>query len=272
MLMMKLKRLLIKRTKKATSFGVLFVLAFFGCIGLSGCNTSEKLSIHKGTRMALIGNNLGARMMHYGFFETEVQLKFPDSLLVIRNLCDGGNTPGFRPHSGRNEPWAFPGAAQFQDDLAQKSGSEGHFETPDQWLERLDTDLIIGFFGFNESFKDSAGLALFMNELRAFITHTQGQKYNGIHAPELVLVSPIAFQDLSKTEDLPDGIEINRRLKMYTHAMAQVALEEKIPFIDVFTPSAKWFSDKKLTIDGMQLNEEGYRIFSSFLSNALFYD
>ena len=28
--------------------------------------------------------------------------------------------------------------------------------------------------------------------------------------------------------------------------------------------------DKKLTIDGMQLNEEGYRIFSSFLSNALF--
>jgi mono/diheme cytochrome c family protein/glucose/arabinose dehydrogenase len=59
---------------------------------------------------------------------------------------------------------------------------------------------------------------------------------------------------------------------MYTHAMAQVALEEKIPFIDVFTPSAKWFSDKKLTIDGMQLNEEGYRIFSSFLSNALFDD
>ena len=86
----------------------------------------------------------------------------------------------------------------------------------------------------------------------------------------MVLVSPIAFQDLSKTEDLPDGIEINRRLKMYTKAMARVALEEKILFIDVFTPSTKWFLDKKLTIDGMQLNEEGYRIFSSFLSNALF--
>ena len=38
---------------------------------------------------------------------------------------------------------------------------------------------------------------------------------------------------------------------MYTHAMAQVALEEKIPFIDVFTPSTKWFSDKKLTIEEM---------------------
>jgi hypothetical protein len=134
----------------------------------------------------------------------------------------------------------------------------------------LDTDLIIGFFGFNESFEDSAGLALFIDELHAFITHTQAQKYNGMHSPELVLVSPIAFQDLSKMEDLPDGIEINRRLKMYTHAMAQVALEEKIFFIDVYTPSIKWFSEKKLTIDGMQLNEEGYRIFSSFLSNTLF--
>ena len=270
MLMMKLKRVLIKRTKKATSFGALFVFVFFGCTGLSGCSTSDKLVIAKGARISLIGNNLGARMMHYGFFETEAQLKFPDSLIVIRNLCDGGNTPGFRPHSGRNEPWAFPGAAQFQDDLAQKSGSEGHFETPDQWLDRLDTDLIIGFFGFNESFEDSAGLALFIDELHAFITHTQAQKYNGMHSPELVLVSPIAFQDLSKMEDLPDGIEINRRLKMYTHAMAQVALEEKIFFIDVYTPSIKWFSEKKLTIDGMQLNEEGYRIFSSFLSNTLF--
>ena len=270
MLMMKLKRVLIKRTKKATSFGALFVFVFFGCTGLSGCSTSDKLVIAKGARISLIGNNLGARMMHYGFFETEAQLKFPDSLIVIRNLCDGGNTPGFRPHSGRNEPWAFPGADQFQDDLAQKSGSEGHFETPDQWLDRLDTDLIIGFFGFNESFEDSAGLALFIDELHAFITHTQAQKYNGMHSPELVLVSPIAFQDLSKMEDLPDGIEINRRLKMYTHAMAQVALEEKIKFIDVYTPSIKWFSEKKLTIDGMQLNEEGYRIFSSFLSNTLF--
>jgi len=270
MLMMKLKRVLIKRTKKATSFGALFVFVFFGCTGLSGCSTSDKLVIAKGARISLIGNNLGARMMHYGFFETEAQLKFPDSLIVIRNLCDGGNTPGFRPHSGRNEPWAFPGADQFQDDLAQKSGSEGHFETPDQWLDRLDTDLIIGFFGFNESFEDSAGLTLFIDELHAFITHTQAQKYNGMHSPELVLVSPIAFQDLSKMEDLPDGIEINRRLKMYTHAMAQVALEEKIFFIDVYTPSIKWFSEKKLTIDGMQLNEEGYRIFSSFLSNTLF--
>ena len=73
-------------------------------------------------------------MMNYGHFETEMHLRFPDSLLFIRNMCDGGNTPGFRPHSGRMSPWAFPGAEKFQTELANKSGSEGHFETEDQWL------------------------------------------------------------------------------------------------------------------------------------------
>ena len=57
---------------------------------------------------------------------------------------------------------------------------------------------------------------------------------------------------------------------MYTQIMAQVAMEENIFFIDAYTPSLKWFQHKKLTIDGMQLSEEGYRIFSSFLSNEIF--
>ena len=133
-------------------------------------------------------------------------------------------------------------------------------------MDRLDTDIIIGFFGFNESFEDSAGLVIFRDELRAFIKHTLAQKYNGHQAPYLVLVSPIAFQDLSEKYDLPDGLEINRRLKMYTQIMAQVAMEENIFFIDAYTPSLKWFQHKKLTIDGMQLSEEGYSIFSPLLS------
>ena len=91
-----------------------FVYIFFGGIGFTSCNTSDKLTIDKGTRISIIGNNLGARMMHYGFFETQIQLTFPDRLLVIRNLCDAGNTLGFRPHSGRNEPWAFQGLLNFK--------------------------------------------------------------------------------------------------------------------------------------------------------------
>ena len=58
-----------------------------------------KFEIKKSAHIVLIGNNLCSRMMNFGHFETEMHLRFPDSLLYIRNMCDGGNTPGFRPHS-----------------------------------------------------------------------------------------------------------------------------------------------------------------------------
>ena len=74
----------------------------------------KKLQLSKGTHISLIGGNLGSRMMNYGFFETELHLRFPTLALFIRNMCDGGDTPGFRPHSARNDSWAFPGAEKFQ--------------------------------------------------------------------------------------------------------------------------------------------------------------
>ena len=90
--------------------------------------------------------------MPFGHFETAIQKRYPEHQLVIRNLCDGGDTPGFRPHPGRATPWAFPGAEQFQTEFAQPTGSEGHFEHPDAWLQRLKADIILAFFGYNESF------------------------------------------------------------------------------------------------------------------------
>ena len=86
--------------------GLVVLLFLFQC---SQPNPSI-LSANKDSRIVLIGNNLCSRMINYGHFETEMHLRFPDSTLFIRNMCDGGNTPGFRPHSGRPLPWAFPGA------------------------------------------------------------------------------------------------------------------------------------------------------------------
>src|SRR5690606_6128438 len=43
-------------------------------------------------------------------------------------------------------------------------------------------------------------------------------------------------------------------------------------FVDVFTPTKKWFSDTKkpLTIDGSQLSDEGYAKFSKELVDKIF--
>lgn len=235
-------------------------------------SASESLKLKKNARIILLGGNLGSRMMNYGHFETEMQVRYPDSLLYIRNMCDGGDTPGFRPHASRNLPWAFPGAEKFQTEYAKNSNSEGHFESPDEWLTRLKTDVIVAFFGYSESFQGKEGLANYKAELDAFIKHTLSQKYNGAAPPQLALVSPVAFEDLSAKFDLPNGKKENENLSLYTRAMKEVADQNKVLFVDAFTPSQKWYADSKddLTIDGSQLNEEGYKKLALLLSDNVF--
>ncbi len=255
-------------------FGILGAVII--AIGLSSCSNSgtSGLSVEKDSRIVLIGNNLASRMMHFGHFETEMQLRYPDHQLFIRNMADPGNTPGFRPHSSRNSPWAFPGAEQFQDELANDSGSEGHYPTPDEWLTNLEADIILAFFGYNESFAGEAGLENFRAELDAFIDHTLNQNYNGdsSQAAQLAIVSPIAFENLSDQYDLPDGTQENANLTMYTQAMQEVAAENGVHFVDVFQPTQKWFNetDAALTIDGFQLTDDGYRQFADLLADKTF--
>ncbi|WP_162415564.1 PVC-type heme-binding CxxCH protein [Cyclobacterium roseum] len=231
-----------------------------------------KLALNKGNHIVLVGNNLASRMMNFGHFETEMHVRYPDSLLYIRNMADAGDTPGFRPHAGRVSPWAFPGAEEFQDELATNSGSEGHFESPDEWIKRHEADIIVGFFGYNESFEGQEGLEDYKNELEAFINHTKNTLYNGEAAPQLALVSPIAFENLSGDFDLPNGEKENDHLKLYTQAMQEIAAANEVLFVDAFEPSQSWYanSEEYLTIDGFQLTEEGYKQFSHFLTDALF--
>lgn len=251
---------------------VLFVLTVFAISSFQINPAPQTLTLQKGTHISMIGGNLGSRMMNYGLFETEMQVRYPDYSLYIRNMCDGGDTPGFRPHASRNLPWAFPGAEKFQTEYAKNSESEGHFETPDQWLTRLKTDVIIAFFGYSESFQGKANLATYKAELDAFIKYTLSQKYNGSSAPQLVIVSPIAFEDLSSSYDLPNGVKENANLLLYTKAMKEVADANKVLFVDAFTPSKKWYDTTQefLTIDGSQLNEAGYKKLSLLLTDAIF--
>jgi hypothetical protein len=90
------------------------------------------------------------------------------------------------------------------DTLTERPRSD-NFGTPDEWLTRVRADVIIAFFGYNESYAGEAGLAAVSEEIwkHSSIIHWS-QKYNGESAPRLVLCSPIAFEDL-KWPHLPDG-------------------------------------------------------------------
>src|SRR3982751_6359081 len=144
-----------KRINRAVAFFAIVIVTAIGC---RSKQDNAFITLKKGAHIILVGNNLGSRMMNYDYFETELQLRYPDSFLYVRNMCDGGNTPGFRPHSGRPSPWAFPGAEKFQTELARNSDSQGFYETPDQWTTNHKADIILAFFGYNESFQGKEGL------------------------------------------------------------------------------------------------------------------
>ncbi|GAA4431842.1 GDSL-type esterase/lipase family protein [Ravibacter arvi] len=253
-------------------WGLLIPLGIAVLFGFMHFMPTAKLKVTNNGHISLIGGNLGSRMTNYDHFETDLQLRFPSSNLTVRNLCDGGNTAGFRPNPNRNDPWAFPGAEKFQTEFANNSHSEGHMESQDEWLTRLKTDIVIGFFGFSESFAGPAGVANFKAELDAFVKHTLAQKYNGQAAPQLALVSPVAFENLSAKMDVPDGKKENVNIALYVAAMKEVAAKNKVLFVDAYHPSLKWYAASKndLTIDGSQLNDEGYRKLSQLLNDELF--
>ena len=229
------------------------------------------LSVRENDRIVLLGNGLGERMLNFPHFETRLHRLYPDANLVIRNICRPGDTPGFRPHPSRKSQWAFPGAEAFRPEYQTHLGI-GHFPTPDEWLNNLKADTILAFFGYNESFDGPDRVENFYGELDAFVRHTLSQKYNGESAPRLVLISPIAFEDLSDRQDLPNGVKENEELAAYTDAMRRVAQRRNVGFVDLFKPTMRLYdqNEEPLTINGFALNDTGYRKLASILTNSLF--
>lgn len=199
----------------------------------------------KGDHICYIGNTLADRMQHFGWLETLIQKRFPEKELVFRNLGFAADELTVRPRS-RN------------------------FGSPDAHLTHSRADVIFAFFGYNESFAGEAGLPGFKEDLRKFIDATLRQKYNGMGAPRLVLFSPIAHEELGDP-NLPDGTENNRRLALYTRAMAEVAGEKEIPFVDLFAPTRALYvlSESPLTVNGIHLNAEGNRLLAEQIDRAL---
>ncbi|MBK1877652.1 hypothetical protein JIN87_12310 [Pelagicoccus mobilis] len=229
------------------------------------------IDLKKNSRVVLLGNGLSERMLYHGHFETELHLRFPEHQLTVRNLSHSGFTAGFRPHSSRKDQWAFPEAEAFHPELQPHSG-EGHYPSEDEWLESLQPDLLIAFYGYSESFAGPNGIELFQDELQAFIDHTNAQNYNGDSSTQLVLASPIAFQDLSETHSLPNGSKQNANLLLYTKAMQEVAAEKGILFLDLFSPTSELFanSSEQLTVNGAHLNDAGYQQLAPILADLLF--
>ncbi|MEX2112912.1 MAG: PVC-type heme-binding CxxCH protein [Pirellulales bacterium] len=217
------------------------------CLGsVTQAAEATRLELANGDHVAIIGNTLADRMQHFGHLEALVQSRFPRHELVFRNLGFSG------------------------DELTLRLRSAG-FGSPDEHLAAVKADVVLAFFGYNESSGGQAGLEKFKHDLGELITHTLGQKYNGHGAPRLVLFSPIAHENLHD-RNLPDGTANNEQIALYTAAMRDVAVANQVFFVDLFAPSRLLYerSDPPLTINGIHLNSHGDRLVAQAIDAALF--
>ena len=211
----------------------------------AGYRDPEPFAFGKGDVVAMIGNGLADRMQHDAWTETFLQFSNPDKDLTFRNLSHTGDRPGHYPRS------------------------KGFTTMPD-YLRHVQADVIFAFFGYNESFAGAAGLPDFEKKLADMIRDLRGTKANGESFPRIVLFSPIAHENLNDP-NLPDGVENNKRLALYTAAMQKVAGHEGVAFVDLFAPTQSLYesNEKPLTINGVHLNELGHRHLGEVIAKAL---
>jgi lysophospholipase L1-like esterase len=198
-------------------------------------------------RVVLIGNTLAERMQYFNHFETQLMTRHPDLQLSVRNLGWSGDTLTLQPR-----PLNFGDASKH--------------------LTEQKADVILAFFGLNESFDGEAGLAKFEQDLAAYLQAQLQARYNGSSAPRLALISPIAHEKLGHLVHV-DVDARNRELARYTEAMRKVAARQQVTFVDLFTPTKELMEKSAgatpLTINGIHLNEDGDRVVACLLLEAL---
>ncbi|QDU76743.1 Auracyanin-A precursor [Bremerella volcania] len=206
--------------------------------------TSLPLQLKKGDRIALIGNTLFERSQDFGHFEAMLQKKFPQHQLAVRHLAWSADAIDVQPRPD-------------------------NFADTQQHLVHEKADVILAAFGFNESFAGPAGLADFRQKLSQYLTDLKSKSFNGETAARIVLVSPIANENL---DNIPAASLNNANIQLYVDVMREVAAEQKVAFANVFPTTAAEMDSPgtDLTINGVHLNRVGDQVFSAALFKELF--
>ncbi len=202
---------------------------------VSSLHASQRLELRQGDRIAIVGNTYAERLQLHGYLESGILLGHPELRLSFRNLAWSGDEIALRPR-----PLNF-----------------GPLE---EHLERVGADVVLLFYGANESFSGADGLDAFRVTLQRFVSGLAERRFHerdsGFEHVRLALFAPIPQEVFPGA---PDPLERNRDLAAYRDAMSAVALELEIPFVDVYDSlaNAMAVTPRPLTINGMHLGERG---------------
>jgi putative heme-binding domain-containing protein len=206
--------------------------------------TALPLQLNPGDHLAFIGNTLFERSQLFGHVEALLQQRFPQHGIVLRNLSWSADEIGLAPRPA-------------------------NFADLEQHLTHEKIDVILAAYGFNESFAGDAGIEAFRGKLTEFVAKLKAKSYNGRSAPRVVLISPIANENVAGVSAADMN---NERIQKYAAVMREVAAKQSVGFVDVFqaTHEALRSPGSELTVNGCHLTEEGYAVFAAALYKGLF--
>ncbi|MED5382113.1 MAG: PVC-type heme-binding CxxCH protein, partial [Verrucomicrobiota bacterium] len=209
----------------------------------SPVSTRLPLKLAPGMSIAFVGNTLLDRSQDFGHLETLLHQAHPNHDLTVRNLAWSADALGLQPRPA-------------------------NFADTDQHLVFVKADIVFAAFGFNESFAGPGGLAKFRSDLAGYIAATKTKAFNGKTGPRLVLLSPIANENVGGVNAAAN----NTDLRLYTDAIRDVAAEQQVGFVDLFSPTKKAMAapGHDLTFNGCHLNDDGYRLFADTVFRAAF--
>ncbi|MEM7395895.1 MAG: GDSL-type esterase/lipase family protein, partial [Verrucomicrobiota bacterium] len=158
----------------------------------------------------------------------------------------------------------------FSGDQVDKLPRNKGFTKQEEYLQLVKADVILAFFGYNESFDGVDSASSYRDRLVRMVKNYRAAQPNGKSFPRFVLFSPIAFENTGNP-NLPTGIEHNVRLAAYTEATRQAAHEAGVAYVDLYAPTFQLFetSDENFTLNGAHLSAEGNRRLAEIIATEL---
>lgn len=252
-------------------------------IFLTSMAQSADFQLNKGEHVCIVGGTVAERMQHYGWLETLLHARYPDHELVFRNLAySGDEVNGFRDKEfrlrsrdfGTFDQWLEGSAPCPQPEKLSPRDTDkvraNRFE-----LTNTKADVILAFYGYNESKAGDAGLAKFRENVTAFIDHLASKRYNGKSAPRLVMFSPVA-QEFNTDPNLPSKEVVarnNAMIRKYAAAMSEIAKSKGVTFVDIVAATeGERGVGQALTINGIHQNLAGDQAIALACEKGLFSD
>ena len=236
---------------------------------LIGASPARALELEEGDSVIVVGNTFAERIALSGYLDAMIHAANPGKKIVVRSVPNSADEV-YRPYKDKNDDefnraWRKD-IPTINEPHNLNSPREVRVPRAGFYLNRHRADVVVMCYGMGESFDGLEGIEEFKKDLTAHVDWHLKAKYNGQSAPKIVLVSPIAHEDLGAP--LPTGDAVKQRnvvLKAYGQAMKAVATEKGATFIDLSEVKA----EGQLTNNGIAPNELGCFVYAGEMAKQL---